>query len=542
MRLRTYDEPTQRDIRMSTEGQPPEIRDLISLLWLRKWWIIVITAVVAGLVVTSALTKTPTYASQAEVLILPVNVPNVQGSISSGFILTANELRIAESGAVSSIALKELDDRGIEPGSVSVSTPTDTDTMLFNATAYNAASAQATAQAWADAYLKFRHDTLLSNIEASRAAVDEVIAGLNAQIVSLQRRLTDVTNEAQIQALQLRISSVTQQISTQQSLRNQFDLAANTNVGEMLQPAFLPAGPSRSNVVKAGVLGLFVGLLLGIGAALLRDRLDQHARTPEAIEVTTGSTVVGVIPKSWARDNRLIVGGDDLMAAEAFRTLRTHILYTASQRHLKVILVTSAEPGEGKTTTAANLGAALAQTDTRVVLVSADLRRPALHRYFPSTNGRGLTEVLSGTANLHDLMMPTTVDHLRIVPSGSRGYPEGSLGSDAMIETIKRLSEYAEFVILDSAPVLSVSDTLDLASLVDGVILVADAQSSSRGALAQAANDLRSVGADVIGVVVNRYQPHKFEPYYRRHYYQSDERAPRSVSDAEKAAATRRGA
>ena len=224
-----------------------------------------------------------------------------------------------------------------------------------------------------------------------------------------------------------------------------------------------------------------------------------------------------MIPRIAKLHDELAVGpAGDPVAAEAFRTLRTRLQFAASKDPFTTVMVTSANAGEGKTTTASNLAVALGQTEAKVILVGADLRRPGLHRYFPH-RGLGLGDVLTGAADLSEVITKTEIENLLLVPSGSpRNAPEGGLGAATMANILARLSAQADYVVVDAPPILGVSDGLDLASLVDGVLIVVDASRSQKDSVEETAVDLRSVGANVLGVILTHFDPGKFNPYYRQ--------------------------
>jgi capsular exopolysaccharide synthesis family protein len=183
-------------------------------------------------------------------------------------------------------------------------------------------------------------------------------------------------------------------------------------------------------------------------------------------------------------------------------------------------MVTSAGPYSAKTTTSANLAVALAQADTRVVLVSADLHHPGLWRYFPERKKPGLADVLAGAQSLHSVIIPTDHENLSLVPSGTlEKLPEAALGSPEMVAVIEQLRQRADIVILDSAPVLGVSDSLELASIVDAVLLSVDASAAKKAPLRETVSELRSIGATIMGVAFHRPEGSNFEGYryrYRR--------------------------
>jgi capsular exopolysaccharide synthesis family protein len=202
--------------------------------------------------------------------------------------------------------------------------------------------------------------------------------------------------------------------------------------------------------------------------------------------------------------------------AEVYRTLRTSVLFASAQRGLKTLMVTSPTAGEGKTTTASNLAVVLSDAGKRVILVSSDLRKPRIHRFFGLSNEKGLSTVLAGEVKPWEAMADPGRGHLRVLTSGPvPAHPAELLQSEAMGELIEELREVADFVILDTAPVLLVADALAIAPLADGVLLVVDAENTHRGAVIQAREQLEQVGAPMIGAVLNNFDPSKARsPYY----------------------------
>ena len=211
--------------------------------------------------------------------------------------------------------------------------------------------------------------------------------------------------------------------------------------------------------------------------------------------------------------------------AEAYRTLRTNLQFIAKDEGFKVAAVTSATAGEGKTTTASNLAFTLAQTGQRVVAVSCDLRKPRLHSFYGLSNYRGLSDILQGTSTVAEASQSLAgTPSLRVIASGSvPANPAELLGSKEMLGFLDNLRKVADFVILDCPPVLAVSDALILSPLSDGVIMVADAQSTSRGAATHAAEQLIQVGANLIGSVLNNFDRSQaaYYPYQNAYYYGS---------------------
>ena len=209
-------------------------------------------------------------------------------------------------------------------------------------------------------------------------------------------------------------------------------------------------------------------------------------------------------------------------SAEAYRTIRTNLQFLGRDGGLTVVSVTSPSSGEGKTTTVANLAVTMALAGKRVVAVSCDLRKPALHRLFHLSNDVGLSSFLSGRVSLSQAAQRGGVDNLRVMASGPVPLnPAELLGSNAMEEFLQYLREHADVVLLDTPPVFAVSDALALAPLSDGVIVVADARSTTRGALSHVREQLDQVGGRILGGVLNNFDPSdaKYQPTYYRYYY-----------------------
>ncbi|HHV55093.1 MAG TPA: CpsD/CapB family tyrosine-protein kinase [Firmicutes bacterium] len=222
--------------------------------------------------------------------------------------------------------------------------------------------------------------------------------------------------------------------------------------------------------------------------------------------------------------------------AEAYRTLRTNIQFAAVGHALRTLLITSAGPDEGKTTALANLGVAMAQAGSKVLLVNADLRRPALHRLLNRPERVGLTNVLLGTVPLEEAIQPTGIENLSFLGSGPLPpNPSELLGSAAMGEIIARLQEMYDLALFDAPPVVAITDAAVLAPRVDGVILLVRSGHTDREAARQARLNLQRVGARILGVILNDVQMRGgrygyYYYYYYRHAAGSDARSEAAAS------------
>lgn len=209
--------------------------------------------------------------------------------------------------------------------------------------------------------------------------------------------------------------------------------------------------------------------------------------------------------------------------SEAYRTLRTNIQFSAIDEELKVIMLTSAGPGEGKTTTAVNLAVAYAQTEKRVLLIDADLRKPTLHHTFHISNRQGLTNVLAGQVLLPGVIVNTELDTLDLLPSGPiPPNPSEILASKRMTSLLEELSSQYDVVIVDTPPALAVTDAQIIATRCDGVLLVIDQGRVKREVAMKAKANLEHVKARILGVVLNNVNRDSGESYYYYYYGASD--------------------
>jgi capsular exopolysaccharide synthesis family protein len=280
--------------------------------------------------------------------------------------------------------------------------------------------------------------------------------------------------------------------------------------GEVVQSAERPASPISPKHQVDLALGVLLGLAAGVALASVREQLRDRIEDPAGFRKVLKAPALGLIPESpmLRGDLPRLVTIDEPrgVAAEAYRTLRTNLLAACKATKARTILVTGARQGEGKTTTSVNLAVALAQVGRSVVLISADLRFPRVHSLLGIGNERGLGQVLLGEVPLNDALVDTSIANLRVLPSGpvsGLDEPVELLQSDRMFEVIRSCRQ-ADFVIVDGPPIEPVADSLVLADLVDGVLLVADAQTGTRAGVSQTRHQLEQVGGNIVGGVLNR--------------------------------------
>ncbi len=358
----------------------------------------------------------------------------------------------------------------------------------------------------------------LSDIEAGiRETKDE--------IAKKQSELAGMFSARQIADTQTQIASLQ---SKQFSLQDNYAaLLSNTEQGAyntvtVIEEADLPEVPVGAGRFSTILLAAAIGFVLATAAAYLLDYLDDTLKNPDDVQKTMNLTTLGAVPmiKSPEGAPGLLVSSDgQSAAAEAFRVLRTNLQFAAVDRPLRTLMITSPEPSEGKSLTASNLAAALAQAGKRVVLVDADLHRPSLHRLFKLRNNAGLTTALiDETPGMDGLLQATQIPGLSVLTTGPLPpNPAELLGSARMRELADALLAQADTVIFDSPPVMALSDTAILSSQVDGVLMVVSAGSTRREMGRRAMQALQRVNARVIGALLNR-MPADSSGYYYYYY------------------------
>lgn len=286
----------------------------------------------------------------------------------------------------------------------------------------------------------------------------------------------------------------------------------------IVKPAEAPQGAASPKPLRNLALGLVAGLLLGLALALLRDRLDTSVHGERDVKEITEETIIGTIPfDENAPKQPLIVQSDPMSSrSEAFRTLRTNLQFVDIANHPKVMVMTSSLPGEGKSTTAANLALTIGAGGRTVSVIEGDLRRPQLLNYMGLEGGVGLTSVLIGEAELDDVLQPFGQNVVVMGAGPIPPNPSELLGSETMRALLQQLSDRFDYVIIDAPPLLPVTDAAVVSRLTDGAIVVVGAGLINREDVTRALESLETVDAKVLGIVMNRV-PTKGASGYR--YY-----------------------
>ena len=361
--------------------------------------------------------------------------------------------------------------------------------------------------------------------------IDEIkqnIEGAQDEISQLSGVIAKATSARAIQDARSRQTTLQTQVTEWQSTYAQ--MLTNLNVGttnslSVVELAQVPVSPVGSGATTNVIMAIAIGLVLAAAAAFLLEYLDDTVKTAEDVRRTTNLTMLGGITTIEGRDQaaKLIsLNQPRSPVTEAYRALRTNLQFSIVDNPLRALMITSANPQEGKSITAANLAVVMAQTGKRVVLIDSDLRRPAQHKIFSLSNKVGLTNILiDPEVRWEDVWQSTEVETLKIITSGALPpNPSEMLGSKRMIHLIETLLQNTDIVIFDCPPVLAVADALVLSNRVDGVLLVINASRTRRAQVTRAKEALETVGAHILGAALNRISRRKKGEYQYDYYFE----------------------
>lgn len=493
-----------------------DLRDYLRVLWRRRALIgLSILAAVAGSLAASLL-QPATYSASAELTL--IDQSNDPFSSTTTAVVynpdrnVQNEISIINSESVRSRVRADI---GAAPA-IQVASQGQTNTIVITAQAPQPEQAATIANAYARAYIDVKKGQAVANLQKAVAQARSKINDFQQQINFLDRAVADAP-PSQRQAVQFNLSAqrqslVTQQTTYQQQV-NQLELSISLQAGgaQVSSPATPPGSASSPKPARSAVLAFVVGLILGVSAALLFEYMDDSVRSKEEFEQAMGGLpTLGMIPRvelarSQDRSLPVSLANPTAPASEAYRALRTSIQFLSVSNPVTVVEITSPNPGEGKTTTVGNLAIGLAQAGKRVCAVCCDLRRPRLHEFFGLSNDTGFTSVITGESSLSSALQAVPgVDGLHLLASGAiPPNPAELLSSDRAAEVFTALRARFDAVLVDSSPVLAVTDAAVLVPQVDAVLLVANAGSTSHRALHHAVELLSQVDAPMAGGVFN---------------------------------------
>ena len=537
----------------STVSLFPEIdlKVYIRVLWHWAWLIVLCVILAAGSAYVASNLTIPVYQATSTLLIDQANnaTSNYQDLITSERIARTYAELMERRKLVANVAAKiGLDPDVLAEALVGISVTPTRDTQLVQVRV-EGISPQLTAVVANQLPLVFIEE--INGVQTERFAESKV--SLEAQLSDLrgQIELANIeidglsgsrTAEEEIRLSQLRDEMAQYQASYTNLLGRYEELRLtelqSTDSISVVEEAEEPTDPIRPRTLVNTLLAAIVGGMLALGIIFLIEYLDDRIKSPQDLGTVLDAPILGTIAqmhnKGWrkselAREDALIVASQPRHPiAESYRRLRTNLRFSSVNEPTRVLLMTSATPSEGKTTTAANLAATVAQAGHRVVLIDADLRKPQQHKLFQLPKGPGLTDALLSSGEPTFFLRDSDVPNLQLLTCGSiPPNPAELLGSQPMHRLIEQLKEMVDFVIIDAPPLLAVTDAQVLAGHAQGVLLVVNTSSTSRALVANAAAALLQVEARLLGVVLNRMtrSPRSYYYYdaYGDYYAESDD-------------------
>lgn len=454
------------------------------------------------------------------------------GSQSIGFRdrILLNEISLARSDqAMNDMAVRLGVDVADLPD-FTVSADNSSDVLVFSSTRPTAEGAATVANVAAETYVSLKQqqasesiDRAVSNLEATLVELQGEREAVRADLIQLEDALASASEEnrplaeARVAREESRISGqvalIDAQIRATADSITQLELSgelAEGGTARIVSVAVPPTASSNAPASRNIALGLVVGAIVGVGLSVLRDNLDNKIRSTSDLE-RLGLVPLGSVPRASRRTNktlglaRIAHTDPDTPQAQAHQKIQAAVRFLAVQHSVSNVLITSASQGEGKTTLASNLAVSMALANVRTVLVDVDLRRPRVHRVWELSQSPGITSVAVEGSEIVDAatLVPDFDDHLAVVPAGKLPPHAASfISSNGFTETVKMLSKLSDFTVFDAPPVLPVADTLSLAQLVDGVVVVAYANQTRADDLSTAVESLRASGANVLGAVL----------------------------------------
>jgi Mrp family chromosome partitioning ATPase len=518
----------------------------------KRWWLITIccVAVGAGAFIGSKL-MTPLY--QASVL-MQVIVSSGSNQADYNNLLASDQLVQTESTLVTSQAVLRAVASHYPGLSVSklatrVSATPQSNTQLFQISVLDESPTRAAALAndIATTFIQQQEEAIQRDNQRSQQQLQQELTSTEQQISNLNNQISQIehgsNDKQQLSVLQIRLTGLQDHYTQVQQALVQLELseAENSNILRIVQPAIVPTSPSQPRTLLNTGGGLVTGLLVGLLLALLLEQFDTRVRSAELLAQLLGYPVLASVWRLRPSEEKEIFNpGEHPGLIESYRILRTNIGFSAIDHPVSNLIVTSAMPGEGKSTIAANLAIFMAKAGKRTLLIDADMRRPTLHRFFGVSAGEaGLSSAIMAMSQssttplitvsstrrpteqsqmLDGFIYTTHLPNLWLMPAGHLPpNPPELLDSQAMRNLLATIADYYfDIVIFDTPPLLGLSDTAILASRVDSALLVSDITRIRKEQIKQARAILQQTGVRIIGSVVNkqRFQRGSITPYY----------------------------
>jgi polysaccharide biosynthesis transport protein len=537
---------------METSLFSEDVQRYLSLLWRWAWLLALATILAGGTAFVVSSRTTPVY--QASALVQIIEATSTK-AVDMGVLQTSERLARTY---VETMTTRPVLERVIETLSLAMHTSDlrdaitaqplrDTQLIRVLVEHTDPVTAALLANALVAEFAELNREEQAMRFAASKLNLENQLTQLEIQMdeTRLAIQATDSTPNGRTERDRLE-ASLAQQSQTYASLLQSYEQvrlteAQTTSTVIIKEPAIPPNSPIRPRTVTNTALASVVGVMLAVGVVFLIEALDDTLRTPDDVVRHLNLPVLGVIATHDVVDGKPVVAYRPRSpVAEAFRSLRTNLQFAMVDRPLETILITSPSPEEGKSTVATNLALVMAQSERKVALVDADMRRPSIHRLLGLPNRFGVSSLfVMNQVQLDGALRPSEIPNMFTMTSGKTPpNPAELLGSAKMGEILDQVKSLMDVVVIDIPPVLAVTDASVLAPRIDGVLLVLKPGSTKIAAARQAVEQLRRVGAHLLGVVLNEvsltrsrynYQYYKGYQYYYAYpeYYASDGDEPK---------------
>ena len=536
---------------METSSFSDDLNRYISLLWRWAWLLVVATLLAALTAFVVASRTTPVY--QASALVQIIEAPSTK-AVDMGVLQTSERLArtYVETMTTRPVLERVIDNLNLNlsttalKNSITAQPLRDTQLIRVQVEHTDPVTAALIANGLVGEFVEQNREEQANRFAASKLNLENQLALLQIQMDETRAAIQAVDLTANGRAERDRLeASLSQQGQTYASLLQSYEQvrlteAQTTSTVVLQEPAIAPSSPIRPRTATNTALASVVGLMLAVGVVFLIEALDDTLRTPEDVTRHLDLPVLGVIATHDIVDGKPVAAyRPRSQIAEAFRSLRTNLDFASVDHPLKTIMVTSPSPEEGKSTVAANLALVIAQSERKVALVDADMRRPRVHKILGLPNRFGVSSLfIMRQVHLDGALRPSEIPNLFTLTSGKiPPNPAELLGSAKMGEILEQIKSLVDVVVIDTPPVLAVTDSSVLSTRLDGVLVVLKPGVTKLAAARQAVEQLRRVGAPLLGVVLNKvsltrsrynYQNYKGYQYYYAYpeYYGEDAAQP----------------
>jgi capsular exopolysaccharide synthesis family protein len=485
----------------------------------RRWlWLLALVTIVGGgtgFLVSSRLPRI--YSSAAKLLVTPSQSGAVANynDVLAGQSLTRTYAEVIKSRPIVESAARQV---GLDlpyqalVAALDVKPIANTQLIQITARANDPGVAAQFANEVANTFIQAIQSSQSGRFSTIRDALGRQVAQLSLDIADHTRRIAQLSADpslanSSVELPRLRAELTQLQQSYDAAQRSFQDArsseARSTDSLTIVEPAIASVSPVEPRTTLNVLAVALMALLLALAATYAFERLDDRLNSAERVDRFTGLAVLGSLARLEEKTPHTV---DDVHIGEALRLLRVNLQFAAVERPLRSLVISSSEAGDGKTTIATNLAIVLAQAGQKVILLDADLRRPTVHQVMDVPNRSGLTTLLiDDETDARSVLTQTRFDGLSVIPSGPQPpNPSELLASERMRRRLAQLREMADVVILDSPPVLAVSDPAILAALTDGALLVVNSARTRGAHAAQAVATLQNAGAHLLGIVLNR--------------------------------------